>query len=139
VLFNGNSNLVDLLSGLSKLLNGGWWSLNSFIDFIEALCDQVVLLFCFRSNQLDLVLNNLLVLACVKISDIINRYQEYSNCDRFGNLFFEIGFELSNSVNVCSQTLSINGFFTLLEASDVSIRIELIFSLKLAESLSVCL
>jgi hypothetical protein len=54
------------------VLDALWWLLDLLVDLIELSGDLVVLLECTLRDELDLPLDDLLVFACVQVSDVLD-------------------------------------------------------------------
>ena len=69
-LLNDNTDLGDVLLGLSEVVDALWRLLDPFNDLIELCTKIIVLVKGFLCNQLDFLINDLLIFSAVIIPDI---------------------------------------------------------------------
>lgn len=104
-LFNGDADFADVLLRISQILDVLWWSLDSLVDLIELGRDLVVLLSGSPGDEFDLFLDNLLILAGVHVSDVLDVDREDRDGHALWNSLLKVILQESMLLDVLRESL----------------------------------
>jgi hypothetical protein len=87
--------------------------LNTFIDLFEFIMNFIVFFNSSCGYEFNFLIDDLLVLSGIHISDVFNINCENGHSNSLRNPFFKLSFELSVSMDVRFQSFGSNGLITI--------------------------
>jgi hypothetical protein len=130
-------DLTDVLLGLSELLDVLGWTANALIDLIKLRGEGVIHVLGLLGDQLDLLFDDVGVLAHIHVADVLAVDLEDGHVDRLGYLVTDALFFLAMLVDIILEALCCDGVVALIKLLDIAIGVKFVLALELVERLDI--